>query len=117
MGCLWLHYGGGILSTLSTSPFPCPIVFYAVLSCLLQIMPHPLSRRDQGCTGGQLAILRTAQLPLSCGTNKRCRVPHFGTFTPAVTFDATSEHLDQPLTLGMTHAELLPVPECAGNRG
>jgi maltooligosyltrehalose trehalohydrolase len=42
---------------------------------------------------------------------------HVGTFTPAGTFDAAIEHLAHLRDLGVTHVELLPVNEFAGERG
>jgi maltooligosyltrehalose trehalohydrolase len=42
---------------------------------------------------------------------------HVGTFTPAGTFDAAIEKLDALVDLGVTHLELLPVAEFAGERG
>lgn len=42
---------------------------------------------------------------------------HVGTFTPAGTFDAAVEHLDDLVELGVTTVELLPVAEFAGTRG
>jgi maltooligosyltrehalose trehalohydrolase len=42
---------------------------------------------------------------------------HVGTFTPAGTFEAAIEHLDHLVALGITHVELMPVPEFSGSRG
>jgi maltooligosyltrehalose trehalohydrolase len=42
---------------------------------------------------------------------------HVGTFTPAGTFEAAIERLDHLVALGVTHVELLPVPEFSGRRG
>jgi maltooligosyltrehalose trehalohydrolase len=42
---------------------------------------------------------------------------HTGTFTPAGTFEAVIEKLDHLLDLGVTHVELMPVNEFAGERG
>ena len=42
---------------------------------------------------------------------------HIGTFTPAGTFDAAIEHLDYLRDLGITHIEVMPVAEWAGERG
>ncbi|HEY4378807.1 MAG TPA: malto-oligosyltrehalose trehalohydrolase [Acidobacteriaceae bacterium] len=42
---------------------------------------------------------------------------HLGTFTPEGTFDAAIERLDYLVDLGITHVELMPVAEFAGNRG
>ena len=42
---------------------------------------------------------------------------HIGTFSPQGTFDGAVEHLDHLVDLGITHIELLPVAEFAGNRG
>jgi maltooligosyltrehalose trehalohydrolase len=40
-----------------------------------------------------------------------------GTFTPAGTFAAAIEKLDQLAQLGITHVELMPVAEFPGNHG
>lgn len=42
---------------------------------------------------------------------------HVGTFTPAGTFDAAIDRLDHLVDLGVTHVELMPVQEFAGERG
>jgi maltooligosyltrehalose trehalohydrolase len=42
---------------------------------------------------------------------------HIGTFTPEGTFDAAIEKLDYLFQLGITHIEVMPVAEAAGNRG
>jgi maltooligosyltrehalose trehalohydrolase len=42
---------------------------------------------------------------------------HVGTFTPAGTFEAAIERLDHLVVLGVTHVELIPVPEFPGSRG
>ncbi|HEX3718209.1 MAG TPA: malto-oligosyltrehalose trehalohydrolase [Verrucomicrobiae bacterium] len=42
---------------------------------------------------------------------------HVGTFTPAGTFEAAIEKLDHLVALGVTHLELMPVNEFAGDRG
>jgi maltooligosyltrehalose trehalohydrolase len=42
---------------------------------------------------------------------------HIGTFTAAGTFDAAIEKLDYLYELGITHVEVMPVAEAAGNRG
>jgi maltooligosyltrehalose trehalohydrolase len=42
---------------------------------------------------------------------------HVGTFTPEGTFDAAIERLEHLVDLGVTHVELLPVAEFAGERG
>ena len=42
---------------------------------------------------------------------------HVGTFTPAGTFDAAIEHLDELRDLGVTALELMPVAEFPGARG
>ena len=42
---------------------------------------------------------------------------HVGTFTPAGTFEAAIERLDHLVALGVTHVELMPVPEFPGSRG
>src|SRR6185437_16695272 len=42
---------------------------------------------------------------------------HVGTFTAAGTFDAAIEGLDFLAELGITHLELMPVAEFAGDRG
>ena len=42
---------------------------------------------------------------------------HVGTFTTAGTFDAAIERLDFLAELGITHLELMPVAEFAGDRG
>src|SRR5208283_5703610 len=42
---------------------------------------------------------------------------HIGTFTIAGTFDAAIERLDYLYDLGVTHVELMPIAEFAGNRG
>jgi maltooligosyltrehalose trehalohydrolase len=42
---------------------------------------------------------------------------HVGTFTPGGTFDSASERLDHLVELGVTHVELMPVQEFAGERG
>jgi hypothetical protein len=40
-GCLWLSYGAGFLSTLSTSPSPFPIVLRVVRSLYLSDHARP----------------------------------------------------------------------------
>jgi len=42
---------------------------------------------------------------------------HVGTFTPRGTFDSAIERLDHLVELGVTHLELMPVAEFAGDRG
>jgi maltooligosyltrehalose trehalohydrolase len=42
---------------------------------------------------------------------------HVGTFTPEGTFDAAITRLDHLVGLGITHVELMPVAEFAGDRG
>jgi maltooligosyltrehalose trehalohydrolase len=42
---------------------------------------------------------------------------HVGTFTPEGTFSSAIEHLDHLVDLGITHIELMPVPEFPGERG
>ena len=42
---------------------------------------------------------------------------HIGTFSQAGTFDGAIEHLDYLCKLGITHIELMPVAEWAGDRG
>jgi maltooligosyltrehalose trehalohydrolase len=42
---------------------------------------------------------------------------HVGTFTPEGTFEAAIEKLPHLVDLGVTHLELLPVPEFPGERG
>ena len=42
---------------------------------------------------------------------------HVGTFTPAGTFESAIERLDHLVDLGVTHVELMPVNEFAGDRG
>ena len=42
---------------------------------------------------------------------------HIGTFSEAGTFDGAIEHLDYLAELGITHIELMPVAEFAGQRG
>jgi maltooligosyltrehalose trehalohydrolase len=42
---------------------------------------------------------------------------HVGTFTPAGTFEAIIERLDELAAIGVTHLELLPVAEFSGDRG
>jgi len=42
---------------------------------------------------------------------------HIGTFSKAGTFDGAIEHLDYLADLGITHVELMPVAEFAGDRG
>jgi maltooligosyltrehalose trehalohydrolase len=42
---------------------------------------------------------------------------HIGTFSAEGTFDSAIEHLDHLVDLGVTHVELMPVAEFAGNRG
>jgi maltooligosyltrehalose trehalohydrolase len=42
---------------------------------------------------------------------------HVGTFSEAGTFDGAIEHLDYLVELGITHIELMPVAEFAGDRG
>ncbi len=42
---------------------------------------------------------------------------HIGTFTPQGTFDAAGKKLEYLYKLGITHIEVMPVAEAAGNRG
>ncbi|NLF31016.1 MAG: malto-oligosyltrehalose trehalohydrolase [Planctomycetes bacterium] len=42
---------------------------------------------------------------------------HVGTFTPDGTFEAAADYLDNLVDLGVTHVELMPVAEFAGDRG
>lgn len=42
---------------------------------------------------------------------------HVGTFSEAGTFDGAVEHLEHLVELGVTHVELMPVAEFAGERG
>lgn len=42
---------------------------------------------------------------------------HIGTFSKAGTFDGAIEHLDYLVNLGVTHIEVMPVAEFAGDRG
>lgn len=42
---------------------------------------------------------------------------HVGTFTPSGTLDSAIERLDYLVELGVTHVELMPVAEFAGDRG
>ena len=42
---------------------------------------------------------------------------HVGTFTPGGTFDSSIERLDHLVEVGITHVELMPVAEFAGDRG
>ena len=42
---------------------------------------------------------------------------HIGTFSEEGTFDGAIEHLDYLAELGVTHVELMPVAEFAGERG
>ena len=42
---------------------------------------------------------------------------HIGTFTPEGNFDAAIEKLDYLYKLGITHVEVMPVAEAAGDRG
>jgi maltooligosyltrehalose trehalohydrolase len=42
---------------------------------------------------------------------------HIGTFSKEGTFDGAIQHLDYLADLGVTHIELMPVAEYAGNRG
>ena len=42
---------------------------------------------------------------------------HVGTFTPAGTFEGVIEKLDHLANLGVTHIELMPIAEFAGDRG
>jgi maltooligosyltrehalose trehalohydrolase len=42
---------------------------------------------------------------------------HVGTFTPAGTFEAAIERLEDLVSLGVTHLELMPVAEFSGDRG
>jgi maltooligosyltrehalose trehalohydrolase len=42
---------------------------------------------------------------------------HIGTFTLQGTFDAAIEHLDHLVALGITHVEVMPIAEFAGDRG
>ncbi len=42
---------------------------------------------------------------------------HIGTFTPEGTFESAIQRLDHLVELGITHVELMPVAEFAGNRG
>lgn len=42
---------------------------------------------------------------------------HVGTFTPAGTFDAAADRLDDLVDLGVSHVELMPVAEFPGSRG
>ena len=60
--------------------------------------------QDQGWQAGPLAAAVLYEL-------------HVGTFTPAGTFEAAIARLDHLVDLGMTHVELMPVAEFAGNRG
>ena len=42
---------------------------------------------------------------------------HIGTFSPAGTFDSAVSYLDHLVDLGVTHVEVMPINEFAGNRG
>ena len=42
---------------------------------------------------------------------------HIGTFSPEGTFDSAIPHLDHLVDLGITHVEVMPINEFAGNRG
>lgn len=42
---------------------------------------------------------------------------HIGTFTLQGTFDAAIEHLDHLVSQGITHVEVMPIAEFAGDRG
>src|SRR5579875_2835452 len=42
---------------------------------------------------------------------------HIGTFSPEGTFDSAIPYLDHLVDLGITHVELMPINEFAGNRG
>jgi maltooligosyltrehalose trehalohydrolase len=42
---------------------------------------------------------------------------HIGTFSPEGTFDGAITHLGHLVELGITHVELMPINEFAGNRG
>ena len=42
---------------------------------------------------------------------------HIGTFSPEGTFDGGITHLDHLVELGVTHVEVMPINEFAGNRG
>lgn len=42
---------------------------------------------------------------------------HIGTFSPEGTFDGAIRHLDHLVELGITHVEVMPINEFAGNRG
>ena len=42
---------------------------------------------------------------------------HIGTFSEQGTFDSAIEHLDHLVDLGITHIEVMPIADFAGNRG
>ncbi len=42
---------------------------------------------------------------------------HIGTFSPEGTFDGAIQHLEHLVDLGVTHVEVMPINDFAGNRG
>ena len=75
---------------------------------------------------GDKPLARAGRLRLSDGHLTAARPPfesaifyelHIGTFTPQGTFDSAIERLGYLQELGVTHLELMPIAEFAGNRG
>ncbi|MFO8064692.1 MAG: malto-oligosyltrehalose trehalohydrolase [Spirochaetota bacterium] len=86
--------------------------------------PDPRSERQpQGVHGPSLRVRHEEftwsdagfqQPPLSASVIYEL---HVGTFTEAGTLDAAAEHLDELVTLGVTHVELMPLATASGRRG
>jgi maltooligosyltrehalose trehalohydrolase len=87
-------------------------------------LPDPRSASQPEGVHGPSAVVDHASFPWS--EERRRPRPladaviyelHVGTFTPGATFESAIERLDHLVDLGVTHVELMPVQEFAGERG
>jgi maltooligosyltrehalose trehalohydrolase len=88
-------------------------------------LPDPCSRWQPGALRGPSRLLDTRRLASAAAGSFAPPAPdelviyelHVGTFTPAGTFAAATEQLEELAQLGVTAIEIMPVAEFPGQRG
>ena len=89
-----------------------------------EVLPDPRSRYQPEGVRGPSRVVDTSDFTW---TDARFQAPplssallyelHVGTFTPRGTFESAIEKLKHLVALGVTHVELMPIAEFAGERG